>query len=54
MCLLLSKKQKIRSDRKVVQHLKVSSEEVRWPGVIEEGFLEMEFELVFGGWVGFQ
>lgn len=50
---------------KVVQPLKVSSEAVEiaggggWGGggqgvVIEGGFLEMEFELVFGGWVEFQ
>lgn len=49
---------------KVVQPLKVSSEAVEIAGgwgrergrgvAIEGGFLEMEFGLVFGGWVEFQ
>lgn len=52
MCLSLTRKQKIRSDREngPTYTVEVTGSEDGW----EEGFMEMEFEWVFGRRVGFQ
>lgn len=38
----------------MAQCIKASSTEAKMYEVFEEGLMEMEFESVFGGWVGFQ
>lgn len=45
-----SKRQEVQGE--MAQH--ISCELKRCPGVLEEGLMEMKFESVFGGWVGFQ
>lgn len=38
----------------MAQCIKASSTEAKMYEAFEEGLMEMEFESVFGGWVGFQ